>query len=140
MQKTVFSDTNDKNGFFITSVDENVNSANQQADKETSEQSKPMFEEINAKSKYGTFSNGARRIKKQNKLVYKNGRLTRIQNSYAQLKTNSKLPSVSKGTKGGYLHTNGAQTQRGTLPRHNSQSYRKTNFDEFSTDKPNEWE
>lgn len=87
------------------------------------EKEKPMFENINKNSNYGTFSNNSRKLSnKKNKITYTHGKLTRMQNSYAQLKTTSRLPSVVRGaskTSLDYINKttsrqdhNGAQTQR----------------------------
>lgn len=129
-QQTMFSDPPNKDGFFITSVEENQKdntNSNQQAENVKEEQEKPMFESIKKNSNYGTFNNNSRKLsRKKNKLVYTNGKLTQMQHSYAKLKTASHLPSVLRGnskTSLDYLHKtgsarnfNGAQTQRSQRP------------------------
>lgn len=66
--QTLFSNGSSKNGFFLTSVDdnnakENQNTGNQQAEKvKQQEKEKPMFEDINRKSKIGNFNNNSKRL------------------------------------------------------------------------------
>lgn len=127
----------EKEGFFITSVDdhnnENLNTENNENDKQKEqEQEKPMFEDINRNSKLGTFNTNSKRLKKTQRLVYRNGHLARIQNSYAQLGVSSKLPkrimaksSISFLQKTAANSRNsGAQTQRTTYNNHMSRTSR----------------
>jgi hypothetical protein len=124
-----------KEGFFITSVEdhnnENLNTENNENNKQQ-EQEKPMFEDINRNSKLGTFNTNSKRLKKPQKLVYRDGRLTRIKNSYAQLGTSSKLPKrINAKSSMSFLQktaansrNSGAQTQRTTFNQHMSRTSR----------------
>lgn len=89
-----------KNGFFITSVEEqnqkeNQNNINQQSEINKEEEEKPMFESIKRNTNLDSFNNASRKMRnKTTRLIYTNQGLTKTQYSQASLKSNSKLPPV----------------------------------------------
>ena len=96
--RTAYNDN--KNGFFITSVDENnqkenQNGLNQQSEVNKEETEKPMFESIKKNTNYGSFNNLSRKTRnKATRLIYTNQGMTKTQYSQASLKSSSKLPPV----------------------------------------------
>ena len=110
------------NGFFITSVEsanhkENIN-YNQQSAPNQPEKEKPLLENINKNTKYENFSKKSKKTKAQKKsrLIYSNGKLTRVQNSQSKIRTTYKLPSVMKGrhkTSQDFMSTNGGTRNSG---------------------------
>ena len=82
------------NNFFITSVDDDPEKENVEANKDSQqsevnkEAEKPMFESINKNTKYGTFNYNSKKMSsRKNRAMHSNNRKTN---------QNSKLPSVMR--------------------------------------------
>jgi hypothetical protein len=103
-----------------------------------------MFEDINKKTKYNAFTGSKRPLRNNNKLIYKDGTLTRVQNSYAHLTTNSRLPAVyanKSKTSLDFLHREGRISAQGNrtqrtpadpAPRNNKNNFSKLQLLIFS--------
>lgn len=110
------SSKNSTNGFFLTSVDddpqkENVNSANNQQSAGNQDQPKPMFENIQKNTNYGSFNNNSSKMRKKrsHRIIYTNSR------------TDQKLPSVlRKGYKTSFGFHNTTKSEKTTTNSYKS--------------------